>query len=573
MAGSEGDGAGAAGMVHVVTVRILVGDVREQLKTLPADSVNLVVTSPPYWALRDYGTATWHGGDPACEHRSPTMHSGRDEERAMLAGSAATNSAQLLNAVSAGKCGKCGAIRVDSQLGLEPTPQEHVAAMVEVFREVKRVLRADGVCFVNYGDSYAGTVNGRSAADTKAGGGDDRTFRDKPINNCVGGLKEKDLCLVPERFVLAMQEDGWWVRSRFPWLKRSAMPESISDRPATATEYFFMFTKNGNRRLWWRHIETREWRNEKPPVEYRWRNIVTRELVKDEPANWREERAGDGRKKWTRVHVWEGFDYWYDADAVRVARAQDEDATGFRGGSYVNGKPTSRQTVGNRGRSTYGRHTLGEVLPEAERRDHEHSPGLMPPHRGLQGARDDWKAKQRTAGDKYDGDDAGLFRRHSAANPGSTISGRQRGMTPRHSPYTSSCDQSGLDDVGRGERNFRNADLFFDSLTTPHGLIVDADGMPLAIDVAPQPFRGPHFATFPPKLIRPLILAGCPRGGVVLDPFFGAGTTGLVADRLGRDCIGIELNPKNVEIARARIYGDSPLFAQVASDATQVAAE
>lgn len=483
-----------------MSVRILLGDVRAKLAELPAESVNCVVTSPPYWALRDYGTATWQGGDPACDHRSPTMRVGRDEQRAMLAGSAATNSAQLLNAVSAGKCGKCGAIRSDSQLGLEPTPQEHVAAMVEVFREVKRVLRPDGVCFVNYGDSYAGAVNGRSAADGKAAGGDDRTFRDKPIRNVVGSIKEKDLCLIPERFVLAMQDDGWWVRSRFPWLKRNSMPESISDRPATATEFMFMFTKNGNRRLWWRHIETREWRNIKPPVEYRWRFIDTRELVAIEPEGWRTARGADGRRLWMRIHAWEGFDYWYDADAVRKALAP----------------------------ASVGR--LAQDVASQEGSDHANG-----------GRKTNGKMK--------------------------AVGGHQRrGSTPRHTPYTTSCDQSGLDGVGRGERNFRNADLFFESIAGPHGLITDADGLPLAIDVPPQPFREAHFATFPPKLIEPLIKAGCPKGGTVLDPFGGAGTTGLVADRLQRSAILIELNPEYAAIAHKRIDGESPLFAPMAAE-------
>jgi DNA modification methylase len=82
-------------------------------------------------------------------------------------------------------------------------------------------------------------------------------------------------------------------------------------------------------------------------------------------------------------------------------------------------------------------------------------------------------------------------------------------------------------------------------------------------EVTTQPFSEAHFATFPPQLIEPCILAGCPEGGTVLDPFFGAGTTGLVADRLGRNCIGIELNPEYAEMAQRRIEGDAPMFANV----------
>ena len=160
-----------------MTVRILIGDVRAMLATLPDESVHCVVTSPPYWGLRDYGIA--------------------------------------------------------GQLGLEPTLGEHLEAMVAVFRDVRRVLRKDGTCWVNYGDCYATSPNGRSAAATKATGNDDRTFRDKPFSTIgpvydqhystprghfAGGyLKPKDLCMIPNRLAIALQDDGWWVRSEIIW--------------------------------------------------------------------------------------------------------------------------------------------------------------------------------------------------------------------------------------------------------------------------------------------------------------------------------------------------------------------
>jgi DNA modification methylase len=130
--------------------------------------------------------------------------------------------------------------------------------------------------------------------------------------------------------------------------------------------------------------------------------------------------------------------------------------------------------------------------------------------------------------------------KHGDRTTGRVAEKRKRGVPPRHSQYESS-DQSGLDTVPRGAgRNKRNV-----------------------WTVATRPFAEAHFATFPPGLIEPCILAGCPKGGTVLDPFGGAGTTGLVADRLGRDALLIELNPEYAAMARRRIASDAPLLADV----------
>jgi DNA modification methylase len=156
-----------------VTVTILNGDCREVLLTLPDNHFDCVVTSPPYWGLRDYG--------------------------------------------------------VDGQIGLERTLVEHLSVMRDVFNEVRRVLKPSGTCWINYGDCYATTPNGRSAADTKAAGNDDRTFRDKPLSTVQGVLKPKDLCMVSNRLAITLQEAGWWVRSEIIWHKPNPMPESVSD--------------------------------------------------------------------------------------------------------------------------------------------------------------------------------------------------------------------------------------------------------------------------------------------------------------------------------------------------------
>ena len=186
------------------TATILVGDVLERMADLPPASVQLCVSSPPYYALRSY---------------LPADHP--DKAREM-------GSECSLDCLGWATCAPCGTCWVCHQ--------------VAVLAAVRRVLRPDGVCWWNVGDSYACTPNGRSAADTKAAGNDDRTFRDKPACGINSGLKPKDMCLAPSRLALALQADGWWVRSMCPWVKRSAMPSSVTDRPSTSLEWMIMLT-------------------------------------------------------------------------------------------------------------------------------------------------------------------------------------------------------------------------------------------------------------------------------------------------------------------------------------------
>lgn len=347
-----------------MSVKILQGDCIQVMRGVENNSVDCVVTSPPYWGLRDYG--------------------------------------------------------VEGQLGMEPTLGEHLEKMVEVFEEVRRILKPEGTCWVNYGDCYAASPSGRSAADTKASGKDNRTFRDKPFSTIGGVLKAKDLCMVPNRFAIALQEAGWWVRSEIIWAKPTAMPESVVDRPATAHEKIFLFTKSPR--------------------------------------------------------------YFYDTEAVRQERTSEGDyktpdgwdtGEGAHGSFHRNGREKGKRAV-------------------------------------------DTNKKQRGHG-----------RRHA-------------GFNERWDKMTREEQQAG----GRNLRNWERA--------------------PLAVwEIRSAAFKGAHFATFPPELVERCIKAGCPPGGVVFDPFGGAGTTGLVADRMGRDAILIELNPDYIDIARERIQSDAPMFAEV----------
>ena len=321
--------------------RILVGDCIESMRSLPDQSVNCCVTSPPYWGLRDYGH--------------------------------------------------------DGQIGLEETPAAYVARMVEVFREVRRVLRDDGTCWVNLGDSYSaggrGVVtngpqqsrNGRGVCGPRdkhpsAARAALSSFKD------FGDLKQKDLVGIPWRVAFALQADGWYLRQDIIWHKPNPMPESVRDRCTKAHEYVFLLSKSAR--------------------------------------------------------------YWYDADAVRVEGVC---------------RPQVRDRASNFGKT------------------------------GLAAA----------------------------------VSGGRAG---------SDADNQGREGVVilDGKRNKR-------SVWT----------------VTTKPYSGAHFAVFPPKLIEPCILAGCPVGGTVLDPFGGSGTTACVALNHQRRAILCELNPDYVELAHKRIAGST----------------
>lgn len=191
---------------------ILVGDAIERLRELPDECVNTVVTSPPYWGLRDYGVA--------------------------------------------------------GQIGLEATPGEYVAKIVSVFREVRRVMRTDATLWLNLGDSYAGSGRGRNGDGTchvdpntkqatnrgsHAGVLQKRDMHDASVESGVigrnwvsppPGLKCKDLVGVPWRVAFALQADGWWLRSDIIWAKPNPMPESVTDRPTKAHEYIFLLSKS-----------------------------------------------------------------------------------------------------------------------------------------------------------------------------------------------------------------------------------------------------------------------------------------------------------------------------------------
>ena len=217
---------------------IYVGDCRETLQRLPAQSVHCVVTSPPYFGLRDYGTGQWQGGDPDCTHK--TRRPATASNGSTLAGSKATTGHQQEGYRDV--CARCGAVRVDRQIGLEASMEAYLETMVDVFREVWRVLRDDGTLWLDIGDSYSGSGKGPTGQN---GVGQHERRQGFDTDCRSASIPAKNLMLIPWRLVLALQADGWIVRSVISWQKAAPMPESVTDRPTSAWEPIFLLTKQG----------------------------------------------------------------------------------------------------------------------------------------------------------------------------------------------------------------------------------------------------------------------------------------------------------------------------------------
>jgi len=222
-----------------VKAEVIIGDNRQALKELPDASVQTVVTSPPYWGLRDYGTATWIGGDESCDHETPRSR-GADIKADDKQGTSKGSRPNLQ-----WDC-KCGAIREDNQIGLEESPDDFIEQLCVVFDEVWRVLKDDGTIWVNLGDSYSAMRDSKASPDSLRTGEGTRVgsaANRNPENLRKAGLKHKDLVGIPWRFAFAMQARGWYLRSDIIWHKPNPMPESVTDRPTKSHEYIFLMTK------------------------------------------------------------------------------------------------------------------------------------------------------------------------------------------------------------------------------------------------------------------------------------------------------------------------------------------
>ena len=224
--------------------KIEFGDCREIMRKWASQGVKAqtCITSPPYYGLRDYGTAKWEGGDPDCQHSISMPTKWNDPKR----GTSVLRPEVGHRGGSSSNCHLCGAKRIDEQLGLEDTPEEYIANMVEVFRCVWDVLKDNGTLWVNIGDSYCNS-NGfaRASPEYQREGRNNMPANDRKLDKLhATGLKTKDLIGIPWMLAFALRADGWYLRQDIIWSKPNPMPESVQDRCTKAHEYIFLLSKS-----------------------------------------------------------------------------------------------------------------------------------------------------------------------------------------------------------------------------------------------------------------------------------------------------------------------------------------
>lgn len=557
-------------------IRIIQADVMDGLAQLGDESIHMVATSPPYWGLRDYGIpASIWGGDPACEHewgasqrKGGGSHTHTDTSQQNGVGSKAAHE-QISSASTGQFCHHCAAWR--GCLGLEPTPELYVEHIVAVFREVWRVLRSDGTCWINLGDSYSndtkwgGTTGGIHAAGIhgQTGIGRGRRFT---------GLKPKDLVMIPERVVLALQADGWWVRSRIPWLKRNSMPESVTDRPATATEYVFLLSKS--QRYYFDAEAVKK--QSSPGTHARLSQDVDDNQIGSDRAHAGGKTNGNMKAVGQRPgNNGVGFGHGYDKDPKervngRRPKAWDSDMGSQR--TLITGHPRKLADPGSGTKNNASFDEAMAVMPPT--RNRRNSDWFMESWQGLLLNEDDEPLASIVNPQPFKAAHFATFP-PKLVEPMILASSSERGCCPEcAAPWERVVEKSGgslgkswhdhADDIGRGQREDDRAAAngwekggycartvgWRPTCKCVHDTLVARgafDG-PLTVERASKiAAEIPHLAPVP---------------ATVLDCFGGAGTVGLVADRLQRSAVLIEIKPEYVDMARARIDADAPLFAE-----------
>jgi len=312
--------------------QILCGHALEVLRLLPSNIAQCCITSPPYWGLRCYSgeqERIW-GGKEDCQHEWKQCHPAgyRSDDTS----DPKYKARKERNRLKSNICAKCGAYW--GALGLEaihdclawarekePCARCYVCHLRTIFTQVKRVLRDDGVLWLNLGDCYAGSGKAGSSLEYQRRHAQFGTKERKerlglPIRPSYG-LKSKDLVMIPSRVAMALQADGYTLRSMIPWIKRNTTPESVRDRPTIANEFLFMLTKSVKPQ-YWTHPLKRGTRK-KQGSDYIYMHKRTKERVSYQPVSDR-----ILKKFWMRQNLWRSHQHYYDIDAVRLPHKTED---------------------------------------------------------------------------------------------------------------------------------------------------------------------------------------------------------------------------------------------------------
>lgn len=658
---------------------------------LASESVQCAITSPPYFGLRDYGTAKWEGGDVACDHIAPAR-GGHGDKSPIQNGA---RDIEVMTQQYKGACRKCGAIRVDAQIGLERTPAEYVDNLVSVFREVWRVLRDDGVVWLNLGDSYVGSSMSGGDQTKRVGGGTSKLLLQHDQNKKVkveipDGLKPKDLFGIPWRVAFALQADGWYLRSDIIWClsggtwvyartQKGDMPMMVRDMARLDPQTVKLW--NGNRWTRVRGWSKSKRKGDELEVVLRSGERVACTPTHQFPTQRGLLRAGDmvvgdvlQRVKLSGpdaplypTHL--GLDAaWFaglyiaegsrSGDKIQIAgHAKEEDRwEKIKAISESYGGSAARTIDGNQMNiRVYGK-MLNAVIDQLVTGHTAHDKGFAPVvwrysnefleamlkgyldgdghfdkpnnrwrlgfarnynlERDLRtvAARLDFHIVLNISSVPYKGEKRPTFRgeirfeRSGHLNEKNTSEiveiNRARcrevydiGVEDEpnlfalasgiltHNSKPNPMPESVTDRptkaheyiflLSKSATYYYDAEAIAETALQPNGVaketgqikakILGQNGGTLGSNqgaytrnkrtvwtVATSPFSGAHFATFPPKLVEPMILAGSAPGDLVLDPFSGSGTVGRVAIKHRRRFVGLELNPAYIALAEDR---------------------
>lgn len=541
-----------------MSVQIIIGDCLEKLKTLPDQSVHCVVTSPPYWGLRSYQLNKWVGGDPTCEHEGKPIGGGETKN---IPSSYERPSRQARPREPV--CKHCGAIaqQVSGGVGLEATFDDHLANLMAIFDEVRRVLRDDGTLWLNYGDRY----------------------------------DDGDLMQMPAQVAIAMKQRGWRLRSEIVWHKPNPMPESTKHRPTCAHEKILLFCK-GKKPQFWTHTEWPGVR-QKPAPDIFYMNRKTREIRLWPPLR----KNGKPKKNWKRRNKWAGHPYFYDIVATRTPIKQETIERYTRNAFALKRRGSDIDDQNLTSFTDKQRELIQESMLDG---DVDQKTVALPPGLGDQGP-------NVVVLGAYKSDGVGR-RSESGKLDGGHRSTRWPGIGKKHAGERDRNEKSTEMQVNEGA-NLRNVwtvtttgfhgahfatmppDIVEPCIkagTSEHGCCSEC-GAPYArqLSQATGGTIGESWHDHSDDLGKGQAVAKLAKGrngenaykpaqtigwqktcdcktdetspAVVLDPFGGAGTVSLCAERLNRDSILIEISPSYVKLAHGRILGDCPMFANV----------